>query len=148
MLTSVRPASLSPSAGRAAVAAAVVVTLALPAAAQLKAPPVDTSGLPPKLSGEEIRQAWFDGRPFVSAGPDGTEYRMTFTPDGKASRLPLKAKKNARPVTGFWRVIAEGYCSRWSGTSREKCFNVRKSPDGSETLVRFGHQMAGSWKRP
>ena len=140
------PSSLTAGALASAVFA-VSLAVAGPAFAQPKAPETDHSGLPPKLSGEEIRAQWFDGQPFVATGPDGTAYKMVFTGDGKAARVAVAAKK-PKPVIGYWRVIAEGYCSRWTGTNREKRFNVRKSPDGSETIVRFGLQVAATWKRP
>lgn len=136
-----------------AVSSAVVLGTALvcagsPAVAQLKPPPpVDNSGLPEKIPGEEIKATWFDGHPVIATAPDGKQFRLIFTPDGKASRTPVAGKK-PRTVTGFWRVIAEGYCSRWAGNNREKCFNVRKSADGTETVVRFGQQIAATWKRP
>lgn len=130
----------------AAAAMGLLVGLAEPALAQPKAPDVDRTGLPEKLTGEAIRSAWFDGQPFLAVGPDGTQYRMVFTGDGKAARVAVGAKK-AKPVTGFWRVIAEGYCSRWTGTNREKCFNVRPSPEGPDMIVRFGLQVAATWKR-
>lgn len=117
------------------------------ALAQLKRPPTDFSGLPEKIPGEEIKATWFDGKPIIATGPDGSRYQMVFTPDGKASRTPIGPKK-PKTVNGFWRVIAEGYCSRWAGNNREKCFNLRKSPDGSETVVRFGLQVAATWMRP
>ncbi|MDK9697753.1 MAG: hypothetical protein OEL76_15330 [Siculibacillus sp.] len=128
-------------------AAAPVSTAPVAAAPALRKPALDRHGMPEKLTGERIRETWFDGRPFTAVGPDGTVYRMVFTPDGKAARVPLAAKK-PKPTAGFWRVIAEGYCSRWTGSNREKCFNVRPSEDGSETLVRFGQQMAAKWQRP
>ncbi|WP_333825114.1 hypothetical protein [Pinisolibacter sp.] len=122
--------------------------VAVPAAAPApQKPALDRHGMPEKMSGEQIKEIWFDGRPFVATGPDGTAFRMVFTPDGKASRLAMAGKK-PKPVVGFWRVIAEGYCSRWSGSNREKCFNVRKSEDGTRTIVRFGQQIAGTWERP
>ena len=124
-----------------------VAASGLPASAQPKPPRTDFSGLPEKIPGEEIKANWFDGRPIVAAGPDGSRYTMVFTPDGKAARTPIGPKK-PRTVTGFWRVIAEGYCSRWTGNSREKCFNVRKSPDGNEIVVRFGLQVVATWQRP
>lgn len=122
---------------------------AAPAGAQTAAPKpaLDRNGMPEKFSGEKIKAAWFDGQPFTATSPDGTAYRMVFTPDGKSTRLPLAGKK-PRPTLGFWRVIAEGYCSRWAGSNREKCFNVRLSEDGAQTIVRFGQQVAGTWSRP
>ena len=110
-------------------------------------PALDRHGMPEKFSGDQIRDTWFDGRPFVATGPDGTAYRMVFTPDGKSTRTPTAGKK-PKTTGGFWRVIAEGYCSRWAGSSREKCFNVRPSEDGAKTVVRFGQQLAATWMRP
>ncbi len=130
-----------------ALGAGGAVLAAAPARAQLKAPPVDTSGLPEKMTGDEIKATWFDGAPVIATAPDGKQYRLVFSPDGKTTRTPLTGKK-PKTVSGFWRVIAEGYCSRWAGNNREKCFNVRKSADGSETVVRFGGQIAATWKRP
>jgi len=132
----------------AAVTAAGLLASVGAASAQLKPVPTDHSGLPDKLSGEQIKSQWFDGQPFVATGPDGTAYKMVFTADGKAARIAVNASKKAKPTSGFWRVIAEGYCSRWAGSNREKCFNVRPSQDGTQMVVRFGQQIAATWKRP
>lgn len=135
-----------------AVAAAIFVSGLLAsvgtAAAQLKPVPTDHSGLPEKLSGDQIKSQWFDGQPFIATGPDGTAYKMVFTADGKSARIAVNASKKARPTSGFWRVIAEGYCSRWAGSNREKCFNVRPAKEDGQTIVRFGQQIAATWKRP
>jgi hypothetical protein len=120
---------------------------AAPAPAAAAKPPLDRHGMPEKLSGDKIKEVWFDGRPFTAVGTDGAAYRMVFTADGKSTRTPLAGKK-PKPTAGFWRVIAEGYCSRWAGSNREKCFNVRPSEDGKETIVRFGQQIAAKWQRP
>ena len=139
---------LALAAGLALVALSPIASA--PATAQIVQPAktgLDRNGQPEKLSGDQIKQLWFDGLPFIATGPDGVAYRMVFSPDGKSTRIAVAAKK-PRPTAGFWRVIAEGYCSRWAGSNREKCFNVRKSPDGNETVVRFGQQIAATWKRP
>ncbi len=102
--------------------------------------------LPEKLGGERIKADWFDGKAFTSTAPDGTAFTMTFRPDGKATRKPVE-KGKAGGAAGFWRVIAEGYCSRWSGQSREKCFNVRPDPAGGAVIVRFGKEKAARWTR-
>ena len=96
-----------------------------------------------KLTGEAIKAAWFDGKPFVATAPDGSAYKMTYFADGKSVKAPTLKKGGA--VTGFWRIIAEGYCVRWTGAVREKCFNVRK--DGETTVVRFGQQLVATWSR-
>jgi len=116
-------------------------------AAAQSTPPAAAEKLPEKMSGDAIKAAWFDGRPFTALSPDGTGFVMTFTPDGKSSRKPTEKKKGLTSATGFWRAIAEGYCSRWSGQNREKCFNVRPGPDKDTVVVRFGQQMMATWKR-
>lgn len=133
---------------RLPLASALLLVATLPAAAQLKPVPTDHSGLPEKLTGEQIKSNWFDGQPFIATGPDGKAYKMVFTPDGKSARIAVDASKKAKPTVGFWRVIAEGYCSRWTGTNREKCFNVRPGQEAGQTVVRFGQQIAATWKRP
>jgi hypothetical protein len=96
-----------------------------------------------KLSGEAIKAAWFTGQPFTATAPDGTAYKFVFQPDGKATKT-LVAKK-VPVVSGFWRVIAEGYCVRWTGTVREKCFNIRN--EGDKTVARFGKEIVANWSR-
>jgi hypothetical protein len=96
-----------------------------------------------KLSGDAIKAAWFDGKPFNATAPDGTIYKFVFQPDGHATKA-LASKKGGNAV-GFWRVIAEGYCVRWTGTVREKCFNVRVEAD--KTNVRFGKEFVAVWSR-
>lgn len=132
----------------APIAFVVAATVAAaPAVAQPKPPQTDFSGLPDKLSGDEIKANWFDGRKVLAVSPDGTQFEIVFTPDGKASRTQIGAKR-PRATTGFWRVIAEGYCSRWTGNNREKCFNVRKASEGNDVVVRFGQQVVATWRRP
>lgn len=96
-----------------------------------------------KLSGETIKATWFNGQPFIATGPDGVAFKFTYQPDGHASKVPLG--KKAAPVSGFWRIIAEGYCVRWTGSVREKCFNIRNE-DG-KTIARFGKIIVATWSR-
>jgi hypothetical protein len=123
----------------------VAAGMAGPLGAEAQTPSAEK--LPEKMSGETIKTDWFDGKPFTAMAPDGTAYVMTFTPDGKASRKPVEKKRGLTGATGFWRAIAEGYCSRWSGQSREKCFNVRPAPEAGTVVVRFGPQTMATWKR-
>jgi len=105
--------------------------------------PVDS-----KLSGEAIKAEWFNGQPFLATAPGETDsYKFTFLPDGKATKVAAghKPARPAPPVLGFWRIIAEGYCIRWTGSVREKCYNVRK--EGDVTVVRFGKVIVANWAR-
>lgn len=115
-----------------------------PATPAIVKPGDKVSTLPEKLSGEEIKTGWFDGRPFTSTSPEGAAFKLVFTADGKSTRTPIGKKGSV--THGFWRVIAEGYCSRWTGSPREKCFNVRTDTAGV-TTVRFGNQIVATWTR-
>lgn len=129
-------------------AASVAVLAASAAGAQDAAPKPAPDKLPEKLSGEAIKAAWFDGKPFTATSPEGTAFIFTFTVDGKSVRKPVEKRKGLTGATGFWRIIAEGYCSRWSGQNREKCFNVRPDPENAgAVVVRFGPQLVAVWKR-
>jgi hypothetical protein len=131
-----------------AVTAACALAAAPPAGAQDAAPKPQPEKLPEKLSGEAIKAAWFDGKPFTATSPEGTAFLLTFTADGKSVRRPVEKKKGLTGATGFWRIIAEGYCSRWTGQNREKCFNVRPDPENAgAVVVRFGPQLVAVWKR-
>jgi len=106
-------------------------------------PPVDN-----RLPGETIKATWFTGQPFIATAPDGTAYRFVFQPDGHATKSPVPATPTARKapaVSGFWRLIAEGYCVRWTGSVREKCFNIRI--EGEKTIARFGKEVVATWSR-
>jgi hypothetical protein len=96
-----------------------------------------------KLSGEAIKAAWFTGQPFIATAPDGSAYKFVFQADGHATKA--QTAKKGPVVSGFWRVIAEGYCVRWTGSVREKCFNIRK--EGDKTVARFGAVIVANWTR-
>jgi hypothetical protein len=133
------------SAAIATILAAALTTA--PGVARAQAPK-PAEKLPEKLSGDQIKENWFNGKAFTATAPDGSAFLMTFNPDGKSSRKPVEKKKGVTSAAGFWRVIAEGYCSRWSGQNREKCFNVRPDPDNPDmVIVRFGPQLVANWKR-
>ncbi len=116
----------------------IAVAAITPAAAQTAA-----ASSEPKLSGAAIEAQWFDGKPFLATAPDGTVFRMTFSAGGKALKAP--ADKKGAATGGFWRVIAEGYCVRWTGGVREKCFNIRV--EAGKTVARFGQQVVAEWAR-
>ncbi len=111
--------------------------------AMAQAAPSNPAPTGPKLTGEVIKSTWFNGQPFNATAPDGTVYRFVFNPDGHATKV-LVGKKGGN-AAGFWRIIAEGYCVRWTGQVREKCFNVRNE-DG-KTNARFGTQFVAVWSR-
>lgn len=101
-----------------------------------------------KLTGEAIKATWFTGQPFIATAPDGTAYRFVFQPDGHATKMPVPkapAAKKGPAISGFWRIIAEGYCVRWTGSVREKCFNIRK--EGDTTVARFGKVVMANWAK-
>ena len=73
------------------------------------------------MAPSEIQTTFFTGRPFTATSPSGTEFKMTFTPDGKTAREPLEQSGNKS--TGTWKLNAKGFCTTWSH-SRPNCFTI------------------------
>jgi uncharacterized protein YfaQ (DUF2300 family) len=69
----------------------------------------------------DIKATFFNGQPFTAVSPTGTKFTMTFTPDGKMTRLALAP--SGKTNVGIWKLSATGFC-----TSRERavsnCFTV------------------------
>jgi hypothetical protein len=59
-------------------------------------------GAPPLLRRpSDIQATFFNRRPFTASTPDGTRFKMTFTPDGQMIREPLAHtgyKNNGTPT--------------------------------------------------
>jgi hypothetical protein len=62
----------------------------------------------------------FNGKSFTAASPSGVKFKMTFTADGKAKRVP--AGKGGARNEGEWKLDDKGYCTTWKG-SAESCLN-------------------------
>ena len=91
----------------------------------------------------EIQAMFFNGKPFTAASPSGVKFKMTFTADGKAKRVPV-GKCGARNE-GEWKLDDKGYCTTWKG-SAESCFTV--VPNGTNKWsVMKGSVVMATWSK-
>lgn len=74
----------------------------------------------------DILKTFFNGQPFTASTPGGTQFKMTFTPDGKMTREPLgqAGAKNS----GTWKLDAKGFCTTWK-QAKPTCFIVMPNGD-------------------
>ena len=43
-----------------------------------------------RMAPSDIQATFFNGKPFTASTTSGTQFKMTFTPDGKMTRQPRK----------------------------------------------------------
>jgi hypothetical protein len=86
---------------------------------------------------------FFNGKSFTAASPSGVKFKMTFTADGKAKRVP--AGKGGARSEGEWKLDDKGYCTTWKG-SAESCFTV--IPNGTNKWsVMKGAVVMATWSK-
>ncbi len=69
----------------------------------------------------DIQDTFFNGQGFTAATPNGIKFKMTFTPDGKATREPVEP--SGTPKTGTWSLNPNGFCTSWEG-AKASCFTL------------------------
>jgi hypothetical protein len=96
-----------------------------------------------RLMPAEIQAIFFTGKPFTATSPSGVKFKMTFTADGKAKRVP--AGKGGARNEGEWTLNDSGYCTTWKG-SAESCFTV--IPNGTNKWsVMKGAVVMATWSK-
>ena len=83
--------------------------------------PAGTASAATKLTPAEIQSTFFTGMAFTAATLSGTKFKMTFSADGKAKRVP--AGKGGKSSDGEWKLDDDGYCTTWKG-GKPNCFTV------------------------
>jgi hypothetical protein len=73
----------------------------------------------------DIKATFFNGQPFTGTTPSGTQFKMTFTPDGKALREPL-GSSGGPTKSGTWRLSPAGFCTSWAGAKPSCCQSALK----------------------
>ncbi len=114
--------------------AGIVVCAVLPAAAATAAT---------KLSPAEIQATFFNGAEFTAATPSGIKFKMTFTADGKARRIP--AGNGGARSEGSWKLDDNGYCTTWKG-GKPNCFTV-VAADKNKWSVMKGPAVIATWTK-
>jgi len=105
--------------------------------------PVGAATAATKLTPAEIQSTFFTGEAFNAATPSGVKFKMTFTADGKAKRVP--AGKGGAKSDGEWQLDENGYCTTWKG-SKQNCFTVVAS-DKNKWSVMKGSTVMAVWSK-
>jgi hypothetical protein len=105
--------------------------------------PADAASAATKLKPAEIQSTFFNGEAFTAATPSGVKFKMTFTADGKAKRVP--AGKGGSRSEGTWTLDEEGYCTTWK-SAKTNCFTV-VSTDKNKWSVMKGSVVMATWSK-
>jgi hypothetical protein len=97
----------------------------------------------PKLSPAEIQATFFNGAEFTAATPSGIRFKMTFTADGKALRIPTG--NGGSRSEGTWKLDDNGYCTTWKG-GKPNCFTV-VAGDKNKWSVMRGPAVIATWSK-
>jgi hypothetical protein len=73
------------------------------------------------MAPSDIKATFFNGQAFTASTPGGTQFKMTFTPDGKMIREPVA--QSGYKSNGAWKLDAKGFCTIWQNAQRT-CFTV------------------------
>jgi hypothetical protein len=96
-----------------------------------------------KLTPAEIQATFFNGAEFVAATPSGVTFKMTFTADGKAVRVPTG--NGGSKSEGSWKLDDNGYCTIWKGR-KPSCFTV-VAGDKNKWSVMKGPAVIATWSK-
>lgn len=96
-----------------------------------------------KLTPAEIQATFFTGSEFTAATPSGVKFKMTFTADGKALRVP--AGGGGMKGEGIWKLDDNGYCTTWKG-SKPSCFTVVAADKNKWSIMR-GPAVIATWSK-
>ena len=105
--------------------------------------PSGTATAATKLTPAEIQSTFFNGSVFTAATPSGVKFKMTFTADGKASRVPTG--KGGAKSEGDWKLDENGYCTTWKG-GKPNCFTV-VAADKNKWSVMKGPAVIATWSK-
>jgi hypothetical protein len=99
------------------------------------------------LDGNAIKALFFNGKPFIATSPTRQRFRMTFTPDGKATREPLG--QSGEKTEGTWKVVKEGFCTSWKPGTPANCYRlVPNTSAENRWSVMKGAVTVASWAKP
>jgi hypothetical protein len=96
-----------------------------------------------KLSPPEIQAIFFTGAEFTAITPSGITFKMIFTADGKALRVPTG--NGGSRSEGSWKLDENGYCSTWKG-GKPNCFTLVAADKNKWSLMR-GQAAIATWSK-
>jgi hypothetical protein len=98
---------------------------------------------PEKLAPETIQSTFFTGQPFTAATNSNVKFKMTFTPDGKMTRVP--AGGGGSKGEGTWKLSKDGFCTTWKGAGAN-CFTVVSAGDNKWSVLK-GSTIMATWSK-
>jgi hypothetical protein len=96
-----------------------------------------------KLSPDEIKAAFFDGKTFTASTPAGIKYKMTFSPDGKMTRMP--EGKAGEKGEGAWSLNKDGFCTSWKN-AKQNCYRLFATGE-NQWAVSNGSSTLATWNK-
>lgn len=96
-----------------------------------------------KLTPNEIQSTFFNGQPFTAATTSGTKFTLTFTADGKVTRVPQD--KAGAKGEGSWKLSKDGFCTTWKG-SKATCYTLVNVDKNKWSVVK-GATTVAVWSK-
>jgi hypothetical protein len=95
-----------------------------------------------KLAPNDIQTTFFNGQPFTAATNSNVKFKMTFTADGKMTRVPANGGAKGE---GTWTLSKDGFCTTWKGAGAN-CFTV-VSDGANKWSVLKGSTIMATWSK-
>jgi hypothetical protein len=91
----------------------------------------------------DIQATFFNGQPYIASTPGGTQFKMTFTPDGTMTREPRG--KSGKKSSGTWKLDSAGFCTTWK-LAETSCYTI--IPNGkNKWSVQKGSTTIAVWAK-
>jgi len=95
------------------------------------------------MAPSDVQATFFNGKPFTASTTSGTQYKMTFTADGKMIRQP--SGKAGKKSSGTWKLDTSGFCTSWKG-AETNCYTV--VPNGkNKWSIQKGSTTVAVWSK-
>jgi len=107
------------------------------------AAPLFTAAAAAKLAPKDIQTTFFNGQPFTAATNSNVKFKMTFTADGKMSRVP--AGGGGAKSEGTWTLSKDGFCTTWKGAGAN-CFTVVNAGTNKWSVLK-GSTIMATWSK-
>ena len=108
----------------------------------LLAAPVLAALAATKLAPNEIQTTFFNGQPFSAATNSNVKFKMTFTADGKMTRVSANGGAKGE---GTWTLSKDGFCSTWKGAGAN-CFTVVSAGNNKWSVLK-GSTIMATWNK-
>ena len=92
------------------------------------------------MAPSDVQATFFNGKPFTTSTTSGTQFKMTFTADGKMTRQP--SGKAGKKSSGTWKLDTSGFCTSWKG-AETNCYTVVPNGKNKWSIQKGSTTVAG-----